>query len=410
MDLQYNLPPSSIAARPALCRDGSRLLHMSPTASCTDHDFVDLPDLIPPGSALWTNETRVLHARLYGRKPTGGAVELLLLDPDGSSVEQAMTAPSGCTWYVMIGGAKRWKSGALSFDFAGLTAHRLPEKGGRFRVEFHWDSPDTFGSILQLAGSIPLPPYMNRQSDAQDSNRYQTLFAKHLGSVAAPTAGLHFSEDVLSKLSDQGINRGEVTLHVGMGTFLPVSGPLDEHVMHAEQCELSAEALDLLIGQPDRTVVGTTTLRTLESAYWLACLIAPTPPNTLGADHPWAARAEEALAAIESGRAAHIPQWIDRQGLPEFDTFEDAMASLANQARGQAIKFTTEIMVVPGYKIRSTNRLITNFHMPGSTLLCIIEAAVGPSWRAAYAHAVDAGYRFLSYGDACLLSFPSKRG
>ncbi len=428
MNLDYNLPASSIAARPTSERDGSRLLSFAgplPSAvpSPSDHQFTDLPGLLPAGSALWTNETRVLRARLYGRKPTGGSVEILLLDPDELSVEQAMSVHSSCVWYVMIGGAKRWKTGDLTFDFEAaqaetdapeapakldLSARRLPEKNGRFRVDFRWTGGQSFGEILETAGTIPLPPYMNRHSDEEDSTRYQTLFAKHLGSVAAPTAGLHFSKDVLQSIAHRKITSHHVTLHVGIGTFKPVSGPLDEHVMHAERCELSPKALDALIAKPERTVVGTTTLRTLESAYWLACLTRSSSETSATATEvPHEAARATARAAVIAGRQAHIPQWIHRQNLPEYETYEDAISDLRELAQGQTIRFSTEIMIVPGYKIRSTSRLVTNFHMPGSTLLCIIEAAVGPSWRDAYAHAVASGYRFLSYGDACLLNFQS---
>jgi S-adenosylmethionine:tRNA ribosyltransferase-isomerase len=428
VNLDYNLPASSIAARPTSERDGSRLLCLdgpSPSAASSpiDHQFTDLPGLLPAGSALWTNETRVLRARLYGRKPTGGSVELLLLDPDEQSVEQAMSVHSSCVWYVMIGGAKRWKTGDLTFDFEeaqvatdapdppanlDLSARRLPEKNGRFRVDFRWTGAQSFGEILETAGTIPLPPYMNRHSDEEDSTRYQTLFAKHLGSVAAPTAGLHFSKDVLQSIAHRKITSHHVTLHVGIGTFKPVSGPLDEHVMHAERCELSPKALDALIAKPERTVVGTTTLRTLESAYWLACLTRSSSETSAAATEVAneAARVT-ARAAVIAGRQVHIPQWIHRQNLPEYETYEDAISDLRELAQGKIVKFSTEIMIVPGYKIRSTSRLVTNFHMPGSTLLCIIEAAVGPSWRDAYAHAVASGYRFLSYGDACLLNFQS---
>ena len=423
MNLDYELPESCIAARPAVRRDGSRLLAFGQSTpnGLSDYNFVDLPKLLPQGSVLWTNQTRVLRARLRGCKPTGGAVEFLLLDPNGLSVEQAMAATQSCTWIVLIGGAKRWKHGDVSIGSdepslceMNIRARRLPKFEGRFCVHFSWKGGASFSEVLDRAGSIPLPPYMNRDSDERDADRYQTLFAQKLGSVAAPTAGLHFSQEVLAALKARDVASAHVTLHVGVGTFKPVSGPLAEHVMHAERCEISRGALQVLAEQPDRTVVGTTTLRTLESVYWLACLlrIATADSAQDAVPHALVAQAAAAKEALASGASAHIPQWIDRSDLPEYGTYEQAVESLLDvlESTGQdALKFSTEIMIVPGYRIRSTHRLVTNFHMPGSTLLCIIEAAVGPIWRKAYAHAVKAGYRFLSYGDACLLSFqPSK--
>lgn len=378
LDFHYDLPDHLIAKRPADKREDARLLHVDAQGGIHDRKVTDLPGLLPSGSGLWVNETKVLHARLIAQKPTGGLLELLLLDPRGQPVEWALNAESPVVWNAMVGGAKKWKEGALEVPNSGCG---LRVERYRTSLKFTWDGGERFGSVLDRLGKIPLPPYMRREADAADEDRYQTVFARLPGSVAAPTAGLHLSELLLAETAQAGVTFGKVTLHVGVGTFKPLSGAVEAHEMHGERCLVSPEALRALSGIEDLTVVGTTTLRTLESAYWLACRWSQ---GGAGPEEP-------------------VQQWVHREVNPVFPDLAAAAAWLAGQVEGDDLEFVTHLMVVPGYKVRSARRLFTNFHMPNSTLLCIVEAMIGPGWRAVYDHAVTAGYRFLSYGDACLL-------
>mgnify|MGYP005691240833 CR=1 FL=1 len=375
----YELPEGCIAKYPAARREDARLLHVTSSDGGHDRSVADLVALLPAGGGIWVNETKVLHARMMAKKPTGGALELLLLEPRDMPVEKALVARSPVVWNAMVGGAKKWKTGSLEVPGSGV-ALRVEREAGAYR--FIWDGEDQFGDVLERLGRIPLPPYMRRDAEASDEDRYQTVFARLPGSVAAPTAGLHLTEGLLDQLKKKGIGFGKVTLHVGVGTFKPLSGSLDQHVMHGERCLIEGESLRSLAEIEDLTVVGTTSLRTLESAFWLASR--------------WKAGGP--------GPEEEVEQWIYKAVDAQFPDFQSAADWLANKIDGHGpLEFVTNLMVVPGYKVRSARRLLTNFHMPKSTLLCIVEAMVGPSWRDAYAHAIQSGYRFLSYGDACLL-------
>jgi S-adenosylmethionine:tRNA ribosyltransferase-isomerase len=379
MDFNYHLPESSIAKHPPARREDARLLHIDQDAAMADKGMDDLPALLPAGSGLWVNETKVLHARLVAVKPTGGALELLLLEPRDCPVEQGLTARSTVVWNAMVGGAKKWKSGALSVPDSGvgLTVERDAEA-----LRFSWEGPEDFGTVLDRLGRIPLPPYMRREAVSADAERYQTVFARLPGSVAAPTAGLHLTPSLLDRLSAGGVHCDKVTLHVGVGTFKPLSGDVQGHRMHGERCIVPHSALKRLAEGEEITAVGTTTLRTLESLYWMACR--------------W--RAEGV------GSEAALNQWVHQEVTDPFRSMADAMEWLLDQRGTEApFSFVTHLMIVPGYRVRSAERLLTNFHMPNSTLLCIVEAMIGGAWREAYRHAVESGYRFLSYGDACLL-------
>ncbi|MCH1581974.1 MAG: S-adenosylmethionine:tRNA ribosyltransferase-isomerase [Flavobacteriales bacterium] len=380
MEFDYTLPESHIAKHPPARREDARLLHVDSSGKWEDRGIADLPHVIPPDSQLWVNETRVLHARMMAVKPTGGALELLLLEPANIPVEQALTAKSPVTWNAMVGGAKKWKSGALSVPDSGvdLTVERDGEA-----LRFSWQGEEDFGTVLDRLGRIPLPPYMRRSAEAADAERYQTVFARLPGSVAAPTAGLHLTENLLGALAHQGVHCGKVTLHVGVGTFKPLQGDPEGHLMHGERCIVSRKGLEELAKGQAITAVGTTTMRTLESLFWLACR--------------WR---EHGV-----GPEQEIEQWVYKGIDQPFDTFAAAAAWLLERTaeQGGGLEFVTHLMIVPGYRVRSAERLLTNFHMPNSTLLCIVEAMLGPIWREVYAHAVAENYRFLSYGDACLL-------
>lgn len=379
MDFNYKLPDALIAKHPPIRREEARLLHVGRDGAWHDRAVTDLPALLPDLGTLWVNETRVLHARLMAVKPTGGVLELLLLEPSEMPVEKALSSGSPVVWNAMVGGAKKWKAGALSVPDSGV-ALTVEREGSGLRLS--WQGDEDFGSVLDRLGRIPLPPYMRREALAEDAERYQTVFARLPGSVAAPTAGLHLTTDMLADLRERGTGLGKVTLHVGVGTFKPLTGDVGTHVMHGERCIVSAEGLEMLAEVRELTAVGTTTLRTLESLYWLACRWRETGT---GPEH-------------------HIAQWVHREVSDAFGSFPDAMGWLREKIGHTAsVEFVTHLMVVPGYRVRSASRLLTNFHMPNSTLLCIVEAMVGPRWREAYAHAVDREYRFLSYGDACLL-------
>ena len=379
MDFDYPLPESSIAKHPPLHREDARLLHVGNSGEWTDRNITDLPSLLPSESAIWVNETKVLHARMMAVKPTGGALELLLLEPRDVPVEQSLTATSPVVWNAMVGGAKKWKSGPLEVPDSGvnLTVERDGES-----LKFSWSGGEAFGAVLDRLGRIPLPPYMRREADEDDANRYQTVFARLPGSVAAPTAGLHLTPNLLEQLGARSIPCQKVTLHVGVGTFKPLQGAPSSHSMHGERCIVDRKALLEMASGRSITAVGTTTMRTLESLYWLAC------------------RWESSGA----GPKLEVNQWIHRDTPEPFSSFAAAMTYLAERVeREGSIEFVTRLMIVPGYRVRSADRLLTNFHMPNSTLLCIVEAMIGPDWRRVYAHAVESGYRFLSYGDACLL-------
>ena len=268
MEFDYELPENRIAKHPPARREDARLLHLNARGEWEDRAIVGLPDLVPAGGQIWVNETRVLHARLMAVKPTGGALELLLLEPAHIPVEQALTAQSPVVWNALVGGAKKWKSGPLSIPDSGveLTVERDGES-----LKFDWKGGEDFGTVLDRLGRIPLPPYMRRAAGTEDADRYQTVFARLPGSVAAPTAGLHLTQDLLAQLAVRNIRCGKVTLHVGVGTFKPLSGDPTGHVMHGERCIVTASELQMLASGSDITAVGTTTLRTLESLFWLAC-------------------------------------------------------------------------------------------------------------------------------------------
>lgn len=379
MDFNYDLPESHIAKHPPARREDARLLHVDAGGHWTDRGITDLPELLPGASALWVNETKVLHARLMAVKPTGGVLELLLLEPRDVPVEQGLTAQGTVVWNAMVGGAKKWKSGPLEVPGSGVGL--VVEREGD-ALRFTWEGEEDFGAVLDRLGRIPLPPYMRRDAEDNDAERYQTVFARLPGSVAAPTAGLHLTDGLIGALSDRSIQCERVTLHVGVGTFKPLTGDVASHTMHGERCIVGRGALARLAEGAEVTAVGTTTLRTLESLYWIACRwksegIAPDQP---------------------------LQQWVYREVEEPFADHPEAMAWLL-EAIGTAahVEFVTNLMIVPGYRVRSAHRLLTNFHMPNSTLLCIVEAMIGARWREVYAHAVKEGYRFLSYGDACLL-------
>jgi S-adenosylmethionine:tRNA ribosyltransferase-isomerase len=402
-DYDYDLPESAIAVHPVNPRSHARLLVWRRGELATHQRFTDLPEVLPAGTQLWVNNTRVLRARLLLQKPTGGRLEVFLLEPKGKSMEQALAATESVVWKCMVKGGKRWNAGTASLrveDAEGkwqLEAERVGMDEGVRYVELRWKHRSSasgearqasFAELLEAMGKMPLPPYMRRTAEEQDAEDYQTVYAEVPGSVAAPTAGLHFDAPLMADLSAC-TSLHQVTLHVGAGTFKPLSdGEVTEHVMHGEHCSVSFDAIQAL-GQEGvhRVATGTTSLRTLESLYWLAIKwkVSGVQPDELD---QWEWKMELATPAQELA-------W----------NMETAMQWCARKLDGQAWYFRTSIMIVPPYALKSVRGLITNFHLPNSTLLCLVSAAVGSDWKAMYQTALDEGFRFLSYGDGSYLEW-----
>ena len=404
-DFSYDLPAGRIAPEPLPDRAASRLL-VSRQGQLTDRTFRDLPDELPPGSLLVFNDTRVVRARLLARRPTGGQVELFCLEPVAPhrSLELALQQTGACVWRCLVGNGRRWKEGPVSLEFetpdgqtATLWAERQEQDAGSALVAFRW-APATlpFAEVLRAGGQLPLPPYLGRPDTAADSVRYQTVYAASEGAVAAPTAGLHFTPELLEELKNRGFGIGHVTLHVGAGTFQPVKAQsMDGHPMHTEPILVTAPLLRQLLAHAPRPVlaVGTTSLRTLETLYWLGAGL------LLAAESPTGPVAPRDLL---------VTQWqpYEMAAAAERISPEAAIEALLQhlEATGtDTLEARTQLLIAPGYRFRLVQGLITNFHQPESTLLLLVAALLGPGWRAVYEHALAHAYRFLSYGDSSLL-------
>ncbi len=395
-DYTYTLPPERIAPAPLPNRDQSKLL-VYRVGHITDQVFNHLPQELPANSLLVFNDTKVVQARLFCHKPTGGQVELFCLEPVAPhrAVELAMQQTGESVWKCLVGNGKRWKSGPVLLEFtaqgqpATLTAERLEATDGYSLVNFHWQ-PATlpFAEVLRGAGHLPLPPYLNRDDTEADAVRYQTVYAAHEGAVAAPTAGLHFSDEVLTHLAEQGTTTAHVTLHVGAGTFQPVKADrMAGHAMHGEPFVVEAQVLRQLLAHDQRPIiaVGTTSLRTLESLYWLGV------------------QADAGLLTADS--LPHVGQWQPYEPgstLPTGDALY-ALLTYLHEQQLESLYATTQLLIAPGYQFRVIQGLVTNFHQPESTLLLLVAALLGPDWRRVYDHALANNYRFLSYGDSSLL-------
>jgi len=389
-EFDYPLPAEQIAAFPLPDRALSKLLVYT-TGEIKDEQFLDLATHLPAGSTLVLNNTRVIEARLHFTKPTGGVIEIFCLEPFlPSVVEEAMSATSSVQWLCLIGGASKWKPGQLlqqSFLLNGkqtvLTAKYLQKEAESFLIEFSWTGDTPFGDVLEAAGAIPLPPYIKRKPDSKDAERYQTVFATQKGSVAAPTAALHFTEAVLDTLHAKQIETGYLTLHVGAGTFRPVKTvTVAEHPMHAETFLVTSSFIKLLLNATTIIAVGTTSLRTLESLYWIA------------------------VKLIKGETEQFLGQWeayeLESNGLTYKESLEFWLEYLQKRDV-EEIQCKTSLLILPGYAFKSANGLITNFHQPKSTLLLLIAAFIGMDWKRVYNHALENDYRFLSYGDSSLL-------
>jgi S-adenosylmethionine:tRNA ribosyltransferase-isomerase len=395
-DFHYDLPAARIAPEPLPDRAASRLL-VSRAGVITDKVFRDLPGELPPDTLLIFNDTQVVRARLLAHRPTGGTVELFCLEPVAPhrALELALQQTGAATWRCLVGNGRRWKSGLVTLDFAfagqpaTLWAERqATEASGESLIDFRWEpSSLPFAEVLRAAGHLPLPPYLHRPDTAIDAVRYQTVYAAHEGAVAAPTAGLHFTPELLAELAARGIATGRVTLHVGAGTFQPVKADtMADHPMHAEPIIVQASLLRQLLAHRPRPViaVGTTSLRTLESLYWLGAALAREPAQPLLAVTQW-------------------QPYEETEPVISPETALEALLAHLDATGSDTLEASTRLLIAPGYRFRLVQGLITNFHQPESTLLLLVAALLGPEWRAVYDHALAHGYRFLSYGDSSLL-------
>jgi S-adenosylmethionine:tRNA ribosyltransferase-isomerase len=391
-DFGYDLPEEKIARYPLEQRDQSRLLVWE-AGKLKEGLYSGLAGFLPARSLLVFNNSRVLEARILFQKKSGGQIEIFCLEPHVSyqSIGEAMIQKGRVRWTCLIGGASKWKPGQVLEKQSGetrLEARFVEKRSDDFTVEFSWIPASLpFADVLHQLGTIPLPPYLKRSAEISDAERYQTLYARESGSVAAPTAGLHFSERLIRVLAENGIHSAYCTLHVGAGTFMPVkTEKISDHHMHEEYIEVSAEFLETLISKLKDPViaVGTTSLRTLETLYWLglkATLVKKNGQLDLSLDQ-W-------YPYIES---AEIPVDVALHSLLDRVLTEP----------GKKLVSKTRLFIVPGYRFKIVSGLITNFHQPHSTLLLLVAALIGPSWKNVYSWALDHDYRFLSYGDGCL--------
>jgi S-adenosylmethionine:tRNA ribosyltransferase-isomerase len=386
-EFSYELPPDRIAAYPLAERDQSRLLHYQ-AGKIQHRTFVDLPDILPPDSLLVFNNTKVIPARLYFEKESGATIELLLLQPVAPStvISVAMEAKGKVVWQCAIGNLKRWPNEMVleKVTNGGLLRARLVDRAAG-HVEISWEPADkTFAEVVQQAGITPLPPYIKRAAQQEDRERYQTVYAQWDGAVAAPTAGLHFTDAVMKKLQARGVPQEFVTLHVSAGTFQPVKvSNAVEHDMHAEQVVVSRQTIQALLKAKNTVVVGTTSMRTLESLYWFGVLLHEQPESPF------------LIPKLYCYQTA-LQQVSREQALEKILAYMDSVGL-------EALLGHTSIYLFPGYRFRMCDGLITNFHQPGSTLMLLVAAFIGPDWRKVYQAALDNQYRFLSYGDSSLL-------
>lgn len=394
-DYTYELPEENIATYALPDRDRSRLLIWN-NGKITDEHFYNLPEQLPLGSMLVFNNTRVIRARLFFNKRTGAKIEIFLLEPlCPVEYTQSFSQTVSCNWKCIVGNLKKWKDEVLvhTFEIEGkqlfFKAEKIKESGSNsYEIKFSWDNPlFTFAEILEITGNIPIPPYLHRESEEIDLTSYQTVYSKIKGSVAAPTAGLHFTESVFGALKEKSISCEEVTLHVGAGTFQPVkSETIGGHDMHTEHFIVSRELIDRLATFEGKIIaVGTTSVRTLESLYFIGCKLIANPKTILSnlTVNQWEPYSEIKLIYSRCESFGALSTWMNDHHLFEFNS-------------------STQIIILPGYDFKVISGMVTNFHQPQSTLLLLIAAFLGDDWRRIYKHALSENYRFLSYGDSNL--------
>lgn len=389
-DYNYNLPDERIAKYPLEQRDISKLL-VYKNKTIAEHSFRSVIDFIHHDSLLVFNNTKVVQARLNFKRETGASIEVFLLEPiTPIDYAQSFATTSSCRWKCIVGNLKKWKGDILRLEIGGTSAILKAEKvginGEGVEVEFSWTENLSFAKVVEICGRVPIPPYLNRKDEAIDKSRYQTVYAQPEGSVAAPTAGLHFTPELLNKINQKGIETASVTLHVGAGTFKPVKAEtIDEHEMHIEHFFVTKELLQSLLKKKGQVCsVGTTTLRSLESIYWLGVKVNMN---------------------LNEATNLHISQW-EPYNLSGSLSFDDSLNSLLNWMKinnKDYFEAETQICIVPGYTFKIVNTLITNFHQPKSTLLLLVSAFVGEDWKRIYNYALENDFRFLSYGDSSML-------
>ncbi len=390
-EYDYPLPEDRIAKYPLAERDASKLLVLK-DGKLQASQFKHIGEFLPEKALLVFNETKVIRARLQFRKETGSHIEIFCLEPD-QDYQIAFSSPSPVRWKCLVGNSKRWRDGLLQMKLSAqgeevtLYAERMERNDQYSEIEFSW-TPATlpFATVLEAAGEIPLPPYLHRDAEPEDRDRYQTVFARYDGSVAAPTAGLHFTKPLLEQLKASGFELDEVTLHVGAGTFRPVATPtIGKHAMHSETVIVRKSLIQNLLNHLGGSIipVGTTSTRTLESLYWIGMML-----------H------EEGTAL----RDLHVNQWYPYESHPDLSTGEalQLIINYLDQHQLTRLEASTALMIAPSYQMKVITGLITNFHQPKSTLLLLVSALIGDRWKEAYRFALDNGFRFLSYGDSCL--------
>ncbi|MCC8035344.1 MAG: S-adenosylmethionine:tRNA ribosyltransferase-isomerase [Rikenellaceae bacterium] len=389
----YDLPDERIAKFPLPDRDASKLLVWK-DGEISQSVFSSIGEVLPNCSMLIFNNTKVIRARILMRKETGALIEIFCLEPhDPAGHERSLASTGMCEWICIIGNSKKWKQGELTLHFTHegheytMTARREGNDPEGRRVSFRWDAPLAFGQLLEILGRMPIPPYLGRDSQKSDNTRYQTVYSRTEGSVAAPTAGLHFTRPLLERLGRKGIALAEVTLHVGAGTFLPVkTDDASRHVMHTEHFTVTSRAIrNLLAHKGKRIAVGTTTVRTLESLCILGYRV---------------------ISSGDPSAEDPVGQW-EGYSVPGHYTGPDLLTALADYLDNSGlvrIQASTGIMIAPGYRFRIVDGIVTNFHQPKSTLLLLVSAFTGEErWREIYSHALSNGFRFLSYGDSSIL-------
>ena len=393
-EFNYPLPDERIAKFPLSVRDESKLL-VYRQGEVSEDRFTSLPDYLEPGEMMVFNNTKVIQARLHFRKETGALIEVFCLEPiEPNDYVLSFQQTQKCSWLCMVGNLKKWKEGALKREVEvkgrtiTLTATRGECRGTSHWIDFEWnDNTLTFADVLEAVGELPIPPYLNRETQESDKQTYQTVYSKIKGSVAAPTAGLHFTERVLKALDDKGIDREELTLHVGAGTFKPVkSEEIEGHEMHTEYISVNRRTIEKLIAHGGKTIaVGTTSVRTLESLYYIGILIHQNPE----------ANQEE----------LHVKQWMPYEPHPALTPVESLQGILTYLDRHgmEALHTSTQIIIAPGYEYKIVKKIVTNFHQPQSTLLLLVSAFVKGDWKKIYDYALSHDFRFLSYGDSSLL-------
>lgn len=390
-EYNYSLPEEFIAKYPLENREDSKLLIADESKfHISQYKFLD--EHLPENSLLLFNETKVVQARLLFPKNENTIIEVFCLEPaDNMDIQQAMAAEGQLDYICLVGGARKWKAYLLELKTANdeiLKAEKIENLGGTFRIRFTWDSELCFSEILEEVGKIPLPPYLNRKTEKDDLNRYQTVFAKNDGSVAAPTASLHFTDSLMERLRNRNCQIEKLTLHVGAGTFKPVEAEeISDHKMHAEEFWLSLDLVKSLAKNHHKNIisVGTTSMRALESIYWLGVLASQEK--------------------LEFGSVPFVDQWIAYESKEEIDLkiSLDALIYFMEENKLQNLLARTAIIIAPSYKFKLANGLITNFHQPKSTLLLLVAALIGSKWESMYQFAKENDFRFLSYGDGCLL-------